>query len=262
MFTEIYHEYLLHKNEENRLDRYKGKEDWYHASAAGLCSRKLYYESVEKVEPTNPPTRASMRKMRVGTILHEDIQNSLMFSNTVYNTKYNIHNENSIQSLDIKDVPNVKFDVEGEICLTSLNVRGFYDVLLLISLPDGTENTTVKLYDIKTTASYSWKLKFSRTLKKPQENRNHYLQLGTYGLGIMEQYGRLDGMSILYYNKDTSAMREVVVPISYVETAKRYWHVINEEHAKGLPNFNLGSSPVYTWVCNYCQFKNHCKPPL
>ena len=32
-------------------------------------------------------------------------------------------------------------------------------------------------------------------------------------------------------------------------------------YAKGLPQFSLGTSPVHKWVCNYCQFKDHCKPP-
>ena len=37
---------------------------------------------------------------------------------------------------------------------------------------------------------------------------------------------------------------------------------INEEHKKGLPGFAMGTSPVYQWCCNYCQFKDHCNPPL
>ena len=45
----IYTDYLDKKQEENRLERYKGNESWYHASGAGSCSRKLYFESVEKV---------------------------------------------------------------------------------------------------------------------------------------------------------------------------------------------------------------------
>ena len=48
MFEEIYHEYLVYQNELNRKERYEGNEGWYHASGAGLCSRKLYFESVEK----------------------------------------------------------------------------------------------------------------------------------------------------------------------------------------------------------------------
>ena len=85
MFEEIYHEYLIHKNEENRKNRYAGNEDWYHASGAGLCSRKLYYESVEKAEPTNPPNKKSMRIMGLGTIVHEEIQNALLYYNNIYN---------------------------------------------------------------------------------------------------------------------------------------------------------------------------------
>ena len=48
----IYNQYLDEKQEQNRLERYEGNEHWYHASGAGSCSRKLYYESVEKLEPT------------------------------------------------------------------------------------------------------------------------------------------------------------------------------------------------------------------
>ena len=80
-------------------------------------------------------------------------------------------------------------------------------------------------------------------------------------MAIKEQYGNLDGMSLLYYNKDNSTMRESVVPLTYVDQARRYWHTINEEHSKGLPLFKLGTSPVHKWVCNYCQFKDHCNPP-
>ena len=87
------------------------------------------------------------------------------------------------------------------------------------------------------------------------------MQLGTYGLALKEKYGIIDRMSLIYYNKDNSVMRESVVPLTYIDQAKRYWHAINEEHVKGLPQFRLGTSPVNKWVCNYCQFKDHCKPP-
>ena len=95
MFEEIYHEYLLHRNEENKEERYTGNEGWYHASGAGLCSRKLYYESVEKI-PTKTKTfeemeskeRAGQRKMGLGTIIHENIQNALIYYNNIYNNKH------------------------------------------------------------------------------------------------------------------------------------------------------------------------------
>jgi len=257
MFEQIYQDYLLVKNEENRKDRYDGNEGWYHASGAGLCSRKLYFESVEKTTPTNPPNKSSMRKMRVGTILHQDIQDSLILYNNIYNNiQDNIKKDNILQS-NITQEYNVKFDVEGEIRLPSLNVRGFYDVVSR----DCSAEKTVKLYDIKTTASFSFARKFSRKLISPQENRNHYLQLGTYGLGLREDGLDVDQMSIIYYNKDNSTMREVVVPNMFIDEAKRYWYSINEEHSKGLPGFNFGTSPANAWICGYCQFKPRCNPP-
>jgi len=257
MFEQIYQDYLLVKNEENRKDRYDGNEGWYHASGAGLCSRKLYFESVEKTTPTNPPNKSSMRKMRVGTILHKDIQDSLILYNNIYNNiQDNIKKDNILQS-NITQEYNVKFDVEGEIRLPSLNVRGFYDVVSR----DCSAEKTVKLYDIKTTASFSFARKFSRKLTSPQENRNHYLQLGTYGLGLREEGLDVDQMSIIYYNKDNSTMREVVVPNMFIDEAKRYWYTINEEHSKGLPGFNFGTSPANAWICGYCQFKSRCNPP-
>ena len=257
MFEQIYQDYLLVKNEENRKDRYDGNEGWYHASGAGLCSRKLYFESVEKTTPTNPPNKSSMRKMRVGTILHKDIQDSLILYNNIYNNiQDNIKKGNILQS-NITQEYNVKFDVEGEIRLPSLNVRGFYDVVSR----DCSAEKTVKLYDIKTTASFSFARKFSKKLISPRENRNHYLQLGTYGLGLREEGLDVDQMSIIYYNKDNSTMREVVVPNMFIDEAKRYWYTINEEHSKGLPGFNFGTSPANAWICGYCQFKSRCNPP-
>ena len=165
--------------------------------------------------------------------------------------------EHNILQSNITQEYNVKFDVEGEIRLPSLNVRGFYDVVSR----DCSAEKTVKLYDIKTTASFSFARKFSRKLITPQENRNHYLQLGTYGLGLREEGLDVDQMSIIYYNKDNSTMREVVVPNMFIDEAKRYWYSINEEHSKGLPGFNFGTSPANAWICGYCQFKSRCNPP-
>ena len=256
MFEEIYHDYLLHLNEKNRQERYEGNEGWYHASGAGLCSRKLYFESVERAKPTNPASKKSMRIMGLGTAMHKEIQSSLLYYNNYINKEYiNIKEKKEIPSNKKK---TVTFHIEGEIKIESLNVRGFYDVISLDTAGSNT-NPIVKLHDIKTIGTFAWSKRFSKT--KPVESGHHYLQLGTYGMAIKEQYGNLDGMSLLYYNKDNSTMRESVVPLTYVDQARRYWHVINEEHSKGLPIFKLGTSPVQKWVCNYCQFKDHCNPP-
>ena len=260
MFEEIYHEYLTYKNEENRKKRYVGNEDWYHASGAGLCSRKLYYESVEKVNPTNPPNKKSMRIMGLGTIVHEDIQNALRYYNNIYNNISHIKEKKEISSYKKKNAEfeNIKFIIEEEVTIPSFKVRGFFDVFSQDFSASATDPLN-RLYDIKTIGNYQWKLRFSKT--NPVEGGHHYMQLGTYGLALKEKYGTIDSMGLIYYNKDSSVMRESEVPLTYMEQAKRYWHTINEEHSKGLPQFRLGTSPVHGWVCNYCQFKDHCKPP-
>ena len=260
MFEDIYHEYLLHLNELNKKERYQGNEGWYHASGAGLCSRKLYFESVEKAEPTNPSNKKSMRIMGLGTVMHKEIQSSLLYYNNInkeYNNKefINIKEKKEITSYKKK---NLEFIIEGEIKVRDLNVRGFFDVVSL-DTAGSKSDPIVKLYDIKTIGTFAWSKRFSKT--RPVESGHHYLQLGTYGMAIREQYGNLDGMSLLYYNKDNSTMRESVVPLTYIDQAKRYWYAINEEHSKGLPIFRPGTSPVHKWVCNYCQFKDHCNPP-
>ena len=258
MFKKIYHEYLVHKNEQNRIERYEGNESWYHASGAGYCSRKLYFESVEKAQPTNPPNEKSMRTMRVGTIVHQDIQDALIYNNNILYNKENNNNDNTL--LENIAVDNVlKFETEGEITLPEFNVRGFFDVLSQDCSASGTEGIN-RLYDIKTIHSWGYKQKFGRDAIQ-HESRNHFLQVGTYGLALKKRLGSLESMSILYYNKDNSEIQEQVIPNGYIDKARRYWHTINEEHSRGLPGFINGVSPAYKWCCNYCQFKDHCNPP-
>ena len=257
MLEEIYHEYLVHKNEQNRKERYEGKESWYHASGAGFCSRKLYYESVEKAEPTNLANQTSMRVMRLGTIVHEDIEKSIAYYNNIYNNNIsnnNISNNNINNSSILFEDRRVEIDTEGEIELKQFNVRGYFDILVR------GENYN-KIYDVKTASNWSFKMKFGKKSNVQEENRNHFMQLATYGLGVEEKYGSIDGMSLLYYNKDNSYIKEQVVPLSYLNLAKKYWWAINDEHSRGLPAFRVGSSPYRGWCCSYCQYRDHCDPP-
>ena len=252
----IYNEYLDELQEQNRKNRYEGNEHWYHASGAGSCSRKLYYESVEMVEPSNLIDIRTKRLLSLGNLVHEDIQNSL--TRTRNRELYN--RDNNRDSLLEKEINNkekeTEFLVEGEIKIEELNVRGFYDIVA----KQGVDKQQIYLYDIKTCGGWSWKMKFGR--KKQINTSIHYeLQLGTYGYAIQKEFGQLDGMYLYYYNKDDTQMRAVEVPLTYVSRAYLFWRNINDEHKQGLPDFRVGVSPVQKWQCNYCQFKEHCNPP-
>ena len=251
----IYEEYLDELQEKNRKERYEGNEHWYHASGAGSCSRKLYFESVEKIQPTNLIDERTKRLLSLGNLVHEDIQNSLTRTR---NRDNNIDtNRDSLIEKEIKNKEKeIEFLVEGEIKIEELNVRGFYDVVAKQSVGE----QQIYLYDIKTCGGWSWKMKFGRN-KKINTCIHYELQLGTYGYAIQKQFGQLDGMYLYYYNKDDSQMRAVQVPLTYVSRAYLFWRNINDEHKQGLPEFRTGISPVQKWQCNYCQFKDHCNPP-
>ena len=251
----VYEEYLDELQEKNRKERYEGNEHWYHASGAGSCSRKLYFESVEMVQPTNLIDQRTKRLLNLGNLVHEDIQNSLTRTR---NRDNNIDtNRDSLIEKEIKNKEKeIEFLVEGEIKIEELNVRGFYDVVAKQSVGE----QQIYLYYIKTCGGWSWKMKFGRN-KKINTSIHYELQLGTYGYAIQKQFGQLDGMYLYYYNKDDSQMRAVQVPLTYVSRAYLFWRNINDEHKQGLPDFRTGVSPVQKWQCNYCQFKDHCNPP-
>ena len=144
-----------------------------------------------------------------------------------------------------------KVFIEKEIILEDLNIRGFID--LIISEEDG----KVYLYDIKTINNWSYKFKFSKKYK--QENSTHQeMQLATYGIAVKREFGRLDGMFLTYYNKDSSIIKEIEVDLDYLVTAKSFWQSKVEEHKKGLPPLQENVSPVKSWECNYCQYKDRC----
>jgi len=276
----LYNDYITAKNEENYKDRYEGKESYYHASGGGSCSRKLYFESIEQVATTNPTNRDSNRILRLGTIVHNDFELCLrklqgtrtyekefkkndspvttIYSNTIdSNTTHSNTTHSKEKEIHYLEKESFEFHVENEIFLPELNVRGFYD-LVCVSDNDG----SVYLIDFKTMANFSWSRKFG--WKNPDTNPSIHqeIQLATYGLFIEKEFGRLDGMFLYFYNKDNSKMRPVEVPLTMLRRAKNFWINVNEEHKKGLPSFREGVSPVQDWMCRYCRFLDHCKPPF
>ena len=267
----LYNDYITAKNEENYQARYKGKEKYYHASGGGSCSRKLYYESVEQAEVTNPNDERSSRLLRLGSIVHEDFEvclrkvqgsETLKQMNIPDTTIYsNTTDSNTIHSKEKEihylEKESFEFHIEKEIILEDLNVRGFYD-LVAVSQSNG----SVYLIDFKTMGNFPWSRKFGWKNPDPNPSFHQEIQLGTYGLFVEKEFGRIDGMYLYYYNKDNSQMRAVQVQLSMLKRAEDFWVNVNEEHAKGLPPFREGFSPVQDWNCRYCRFLDHCNPPF
>ena len=115
------------------------------------------------------------------------------------------------------------------------------------------------LYDIKTCNDFKWKSMFGKySDKKPDDQ--YCLQLGTYGLYYRENGIRVDKMSLLFYAKNNSRMKEAPVDIGYIDRAERYWLELNERVKAGVPPVELGIAPVFEWECNekYCSFYDVC----
>ena len=226
---DIYNEYIANKNSAHQKKRYEGREKWFHASSSGMCMRKHYFQHIAKVKPTAIDAD-TLRLFRLGDLVHEDIQDAL-----------GEHAQNN----------GTQIFIEREIQLPDVNVRGFLDIVVADDRA---------LYDIKTCNSWKWKSLFGR-YPDPNPSVNYYLQLGTYAWWYEDTYKtRIKKLALIYYNKDTSKMREKTVDVQFIEEAKNYWVDLNKRFKKGNPAIELGVAPVYSWECNpkYCGFYKVC----
>jgi len=224
----IYDDYILDLRDENFSKRYEGQDTWYHASGAGLCVRKHYYAQIEGL-PSGDKDSNTMRLFRLGDLVHTDMQEALQ--------RYADRNDYEV-------------NIETEILIPKYNVRSFVDAMIL---KDGA------LYDIKTCNDFKWQSIFGKYgSKKPPQN--YAIQLGTYGLYYKEKGVKVNKMALLFYNKNTSRVKEIKVPRSYIDMAERYWIKVQELFKEGLPPIEKGLAPVEDWECNkkYCSYFQAC----
>jgi len=171
----------------------------------------------------------TMRLFRLGDLVHTDMQDALQ--------RYS-------------DKTGVEVYIEKEITIPRLNVRSFIDAMVV---KEGA------LYDIKTCNDYKWQSMFGRYGSK-EAPQNYAIQLGTYGLYFRENDVKIRKMALLFYNKNTSRVKELKVPRTYIDMAERYWLKVQELFKEGLPPIEKGLSPVEDWECNpkYCSFYEPC----
>ena len=149
----LYHSYLVQK--ENLRERDK---EVFHASSAGTCLRKQMYNYYDF--PQDTKDKRVQRLLRLGTIVHEDIEEAIA------------HYE------DVNSDGNEQVFIEDKIELKELNVVGTYDVGKL-----DVEENKFTLWDLKTAAMYTWTTVFGRIEnRKANAGRNYKYQLGTYQL--------------------------------------------------------------------------------
>ncbi len=237
IIEKIYGDWLRFQNDENRK-KYEEHKGMFSASSAGTCFRKQHLKRQGLDEP--PLDNRVMRLLRLGTIVHEDIQQSL--------TDYFKLNKETLEQ---------KLYIEHKIQIPELNVVGHLDIALHDEKAD-----SVQVYDIKTSAAYKWKMKFGRNREK-NGSINYNLQIGTYAFAIGEELQTTDiNMSLLWYNKDNSQFREEVLDSEWIGNAIEYWEEVNEtlegvtsENGEELIPGSYGV-PMMNWECRYCGFRD------
>ena len=250
----VYSEWLDSKNEEYK-ERHIGLEKSFSASSAGHCYKKHMFKIMEA--PQKELEDRSKRILRLGTLVHKDFEDAV---------KYYI--EGNSELLD-----EYKFFVEHQIRIPQYNVVGHLDFAVLT-----VSSGQIVVYDYKTSASYKWSLKFGRKYKDKNPNFNYEMQLSTYLLGMEQELDSTPTsqyMAIVWYNKDTSRMREEEIELSFVGMAKEYWEELNshrriiqkdDKELEDYEKMNLQIKrnvevgvPFQNWECKYCPYEHICK---
>ena len=237
----IYNAYLKEQEKLNNRDK-----NVFHASSAGSCYRKQMYSYYDY--PSDIKDDKSYRLLRLGTIVHSDVESAI----SLYQDRF----------------PEKDIYIEQKIHIKDLEVSGTFDAGEMITINGRKEFT---LYDLKTAAAYKWTTKFGRKQNRVADSDlNYKLQLGTYALGVKE-YCNPDQiyMYLVWYNKNTSQMREQLVYQEWINKALEYWeevHEIKEDLGKSFerelePMMTYGV-PMQDWECSYCQFESICPSTL
>ena len=181
-----------------------------------------------------------------------------------------------LSNIDVQD--KYFIFVEHEVLSPELNVRGHLDFAYIDK-----ENRHLTVIDFKSVGSFKWRGKFGHLKNRDKEPSFKYeMQLGTYALAMKNIYGKYishsaDNMElkIIWYNKDTSRMREEVIQSRFIEMAKSYWEELNEwrkeienkdPELEDYNNVNETISryrevgvPFQDWECKYCPYDHICK---
>jgi len=246
---DIYLNFLKHENAKNAESRNDGK---FHASSAGSCYRKQMYRLEDY--PQDEMDDSSYKVLRLGTIVHKDFEDAMKH-----------HFEHNALVTRKK----IAVFTERKINLDKYNITGTFDI--------GEYNFKDKvfnLYDLKTTAAYKWSTMFGiKKNRQPTFQFDKYrMQLATYGMAIKEEFDVKElNMFLVFYNKNTSMIREVkVYADEWIDKAIDYWDELKSLAStmkNGLfeeklrPGWQFGV-PYEDWECKYCNYKTICPSNL
>jgi len=195
----------------------------WHPSSLYLCDRQAVY-SVRGVEQSNPPDAMSLRRFRIGHVLHELLQEAIGKAGTL--------------------TPEVLVD------MPDLNITGHADGIFV------DDDGDVWVLEIKSTRALG-------KIKKGGAQEHHVKQAATYAVAFRRTYGELlKGIIMLYFEKNDALTEEIEIaydPEWEVALKRKIEHL--EQYRLDPdslpPRLPLVKGKVQ-WPCNYCSWKDKC----
>ncbi len=188
---------------------------WFHAGESGMCPRALFYKF--KAPKAHEPK--TLRKFRVGTMIHEEVQRILGQSKKQW-----VECERPVTVTDVE---------------TDMVVSGKADVFII----ENNKRTVVELKSVNT-------IKFVRDKGEP--NKHHVAQLTMYMRAL-----RAEGY-LVYVDKtnlETQTFKVPYVENYFKHLMDKFRKVYEHLTLNTLPD----TDPIDSWECRWCQYKNECE---
>jgi len=238
--NDVYHDYLLNVGKEERK-KIKKMPGYFGMSGAGSCYLKQMFK-IEEYEP-EPHDKKTVRMFRLGTLVHNDIQEAIKQSN-------------------IQELENIEIEIEKHFIIDKYKIRGYADIIIVDHI-----NKLIEVIDIKTVKSYAWKFMYGH-VKNRSTNPSVMaeLQVASYAISkLKENIGYSVKMYLYHYKKDDSITRTKQLPDTFLHSALMYWTEFKEFRSENeIKDIEPGMTfnvPIYEWECKFCQYTKYCNSP-
>jgi len=243
---QIYHEFLLEQNKINQKERYADEPTALHMSSGGHCYLKHWFAKHPEYIPEENDEQ-SMRVMRLGTLIHKDYENAIIW--------WLEKNYPDTYPHDVTMETKVYY---------SETVIGHPDIYIVANTKD-----KLIVIDIKTTHSYKWDIMFGK-LKDYNPNNFYEIQLASYTMAIAKEKNiKLEHceMYFFWYKKDNSEVKMTPLSNFYFAEASTYWkevdYFVNNNDVNDIASIvpkHSAHCPNAKWECGkYCSHSINCQ---
>ena len=255
-FSKIYLDYIA-TLDSAKVAKYKEGEYGHRMSGTGSCYKKHIFNEKVSEKEIEIEEQEPNAVLELGNILHTDFQKAMIMEQYLLPDHIRIHQE-----------MEVSFAVSSESKNTVIYIKGHLDTMAV-----NDKKKTITIYDYKTVGAFKWQKMFG--LIKNREagsDYNYRMQLGSYGAAIRYDYpGYEIILKLIYYKKDNSMIKEVIVEPFYMDAAVEYWEGLAQlmedfpNHEEIIPGMMINVPVQSKWECNtkYCPFSGTiCNSPF